>query len=111
MQNEMKGKMFDPIHRGEPPVSGHDVNYVMFDVKHRSKWLNLGILYIMAVGYRVIFFLLLKGRENLFPTIASKTYKTWVDLRTKIVPPSLFSKSSPHTPDTQTASREIVVAQ
>ncbi|CAM6086145.1 unnamed protein product [Calypogeia fissa] len=81
MQNEFHGQTFRPMRQGDPPISGKSVVTSMYDVKNRSKWVNLAILGAMVLVYRTIFYLLLVGRENVFPAIGSCMYTRWLVLR------------------------------
>ncbi|CAM6092191.1 unnamed protein product [Calypogeia fissa] len=81
MQNEFHGQTFRPIHPGDPPISGKFAVTSMYDIKNRSKWVNLAILGAMVLVYRTIFYFLLVGRENVFPAIGSYVYTRWLVLR------------------------------
>ncbi|GKV13883.1 hypothetical protein SLEP1_g24845 [Rubroshorea leprosula] len=69
-QNDLKGLLFDNQSPFLPKISGEYIleNVFQIDV-HRSKWIDLSVLFSMIVIYRVIFFIIIKVNEDITPWI------------------------------------------
>lgn len=69
-QNDLKGLLFD----NQPPstfkIPGEYIleNVFQIDV-HRSKWVDLSVIFSMVVVYRIIFFIIIKINEDVTPWI------------------------------------------
>lgn len=69
-QNDLKGLLFD----NQPPstlkIPGEYIleNVFQIDV-HRSKWVDLSVIFSMIVVYRLIFFIMIKTNEDVTPWI------------------------------------------
>ncbi|KAJ3669243.1 hypothetical protein LUZ60_011193 [Juncus effusus] len=67
-KNDLLGMEFDPMFPGQPKLSGEYVVTKMLGVQlDHSKWVDLGILFVILFGYRVMFFLVLKFKESASP--------------------------------------------
>ena len=59
-----------------PPLTGKYIVEKLYEIETtRGKWANLVIVFGMVLGYRVIFFLMIKLRENLRPFLNSLVAK------------------------------------
>jgi hypothetical protein len=69
-QNDLKGLMFDNQPPGLFKIPGEYIleNVFQIDV-HRSKWVDLSVLFSMVVVYRFIFFIMIKINEDVTPWI------------------------------------------
>lgn len=55
-----------------PPISGEYVVEQLYQIETaRSKWVDLGVVLGMVVGYRLIFFAMIKATENMSPRLRS----------------------------------------
>lgn len=69
-QNDLKGLFFDNQIPGLPKISGEYVLMNVFQINvHRSKWLDLSVLFCMIIIYRVLFFVMIKISEDISPWI------------------------------------------
>ncbi|KAL2607644.1 hypothetical protein R1flu_026217 [Riccia fluitans] len=97
LENDFTGLTFENING--PSFPRVDSDYILRQLYQvtvsRSKWWNLAILLFMAVGYRTIFYLLIRFHETLLPSI-----RAWIAIK-------LYSRkraiedvrsSSPETP-------------
>ncbi|XP_074376264.1 ABC transporter G family member 11-like isoform X2 [Apium graveolens] len=67
-QNDLKGLLFDNQTPDLPKIPGEYVLEYFFQINvHRSKWVNLSVIFSMIVIYRIIFFLMIKINEDLTP--------------------------------------------
>jgi hypothetical protein len=69
-QNDLKGLLFDNQSPDLPKIPGEYIleNIFQIDV-HRSKWVDLSVIFSMIVIYRVIFFIMIKISEDVTPWI------------------------------------------
>lgn len=71
-KNEFLGLTFPNVKVGGPPtISGEEILRDLWQVEMYSKWINLAILLGMVVGYRFMFFVIIKASEKLKPMIAA----------------------------------------
>ncbi|KAK1404245.1 White-brown complex protein 11 [Heracleum sosnowskyi] len=67
-QNDLKGLVFDNQTPDQPKIPGEYVLEYVFQIDvHRSKWVDLSVIFCMIVIYRIIFFLMIKINEDLTP--------------------------------------------
>ncbi|CAN1282209.1 ABC transporter G family member 11 [Linum perenne] len=69
-QNDLNGLIFDNQTPDLPKIPGEYIleNIFQIDV-HRSKWINLSVIFSMIVIYRIIFFVMIKVSEDVTPWI------------------------------------------
>ncbi|KAJ0104500.1 hypothetical protein Patl1_19224 [Pistacia atlantica] len=69
-QNDLAGLMFSNQSPYLPKISGEYIleNVFQIDV-HRSKWIDLSVIFSMIVAYRIIFFIMIKISEDVTPWI------------------------------------------
>lgn len=69
-QNDLKGLIFDNQSPELPKIPGEYIleNVFQIDV-HRSKWVDLSVLFSMIIIYRIIFFIMIKVNEDVTPWI------------------------------------------
>ncbi|KAL0441236.1 UNVERIFIED_CONTAM: ABC transporter G family member 11 [Sesamum radiatum] len=69
-QNDLKGLVFDNQSPDLPKIPGEYIleNVFQIDV-HRSKWVDLSVLFSMIVIYRIIFFIMIKVNEDVTPWV------------------------------------------
>ncbi|KAL0318725.1 UNVERIFIED_CONTAM: ABC transporter G family member 11 [Sesamum angustifolium] len=69
-QNDLKGLIFDNQSPDLPKIPGEYIleNVFQIDV-HRSKWVDLSVLFSMIVIYRIIFFIMIKVNEDVTPWV------------------------------------------
>jgi hypothetical protein len=69
-QNDLKGLLFDNQSPDLPKIPGEYIleNIFQIDV-HRSKWVDLSVIFSMIVIYRIIFFIMIKISEDITPWI------------------------------------------
>lgn len=73
MENDLRGLTFANQNPNGPPLTGDYVLHQVFDVPTTlSKWGKLSVLFAMAVGYRLIFYVLIRASERLIP--AARAY-------------------------------------
>lgn len=71
-QNDLKGLMFHDISNStdEPTISGEFILENIFQIDtHRSKWVDLSVIFSMIIIYRFIFFIIIKANEDVTPLI------------------------------------------
>ncbi|CAM6127225.1 unnamed protein product [Calypogeia fissa] len=73
-QNDFLGLTFDSfVYNGVPlgqPISGEYIVSTTYQINmKRSKWVNLAVIFAMAVIYRVVFFLMIKVAEDVRPAV------------------------------------------
>ncbi|XP_063945340.1 ABC transporter G family member 11 [Daucus carota subsp. sativus] len=67
-QNDLKGLVFDNDTPDKPKIPGEYVLEYFFQINvHRSKWVDLSVIFSMIVIYRIIFFLMIKMNEDFTP--------------------------------------------
>ncbi|KAF2291657.1 hypothetical protein GH714_027931 [Hevea brasiliensis] len=69
-QNDLRGLWFDNQTPDLPKIPGEYIleNIFQIDV-HRSKWVDLSVIFSMIVAYRIIFFIMIKISEDVTPWI------------------------------------------
>ncbi|KAF9664274.1 hypothetical protein SADUNF_Sadunf17G0139000 [Salix dunnii] len=69
-QNDLRGLLFDNQSPDLPKIPGEYIleNIFQIDV-HRSKWIDLSVIFSMIVIYRIIFFIMIKISEDVTPWI------------------------------------------
>ncbi|KAL0417378.1 UNVERIFIED_CONTAM: ABC transporter G family member 11 [Sesamum latifolium] len=69
-QNDLKGLIFDNQSPDLPKIPGEYIleNVFQIDV-HRSKWVDLSVLFSMIIIYRIIFFIMIKVNEDVTPWV------------------------------------------
>lgn len=69
-QNDLMGLMFDNQTPDLPKISGEFILENIFQIDiHRSKWVDLSVIFSMIVIYRVIFFVMIKINEDVTPWV------------------------------------------
>ncbi|CAA7406515.1 unnamed protein product [Spirodela intermedia] len=69
-KNDLKGLSFDNQSPELPRISGEYVLEKFLQVSiHRSKWIDLGVLFSMVVIYRLLFFAMIKLGEEVAPRL------------------------------------------
>ena len=64
----MLGLEFEPMIPGDNKLRGDYIITHMLGMNlDHSKWWDLGALYIILIGYRLLFFIVLKFKERAFP--------------------------------------------
>ncbi|KAK3408522.1 hypothetical protein EUGRSUZ_J00745 [Eucalyptus grandis] len=73
-KNDLLGLEFDPLIPGEPKLKGDVIITTMFGIQlDHSKWWDLSAIFIILIGYRLIFFAILKFKERASP-VFNKIY-------------------------------------
>lgn len=69
-QNDLKGLMFSNQSPDLPKIPGEYIleNVFQIDV-HRSKWIDLSVIFSMIAFYRIIFFIMIKISEDVTPWV------------------------------------------
>ncbi|KAJ1686809.1 hypothetical protein LUZ63_018199 [Rhynchospora breviuscula] len=71
-KNDLIGLEFDPLWPGDKKLTGEYIITNLFGLKlDHSKWVDLGIMFVILFAYRITFFLVLKLKES-----ASPLYRT-----------------------------------
>ncbi|KAL3686713.1 hypothetical protein R1sor_013022 [Riccia sorocarpa] len=73
-QNDFLGLTFDNyVYNGlpiGPPLTGEFIVFDQYQIeKSRGKWQNLAVIFGMVIGYRLIFFLMIKVAEDVRPVV------------------------------------------
>lgn len=69
-QNDLRGLMFDSQFPGFGKISGEYILEKVFQIDvHRSKWVDLGVIYSMIIIYRIIFLIMIKINEDVTPWV------------------------------------------
>ncbi|KAJ3692961.1 hypothetical protein LUZ60_012056 [Juncus effusus] len=69
-QNDLKGLLFDNQTPDQPKIPGEYVLETFYQIDtNRSKWLDLTVLFCMIIGYRLLFFIMIKFNEEITPWI------------------------------------------
>ncbi|KAJ0845691.1 putative ABC-2 type transporter [Helianthus annuus] len=67
-KNDMLGLVFDGLTPGDPKLTGAEVITKMYRLPlNHSKWWDLCAIFAILVGYRILFFLVLKFKEKVSP--------------------------------------------
>ncbi|CAN4087911.1 unnamed protein product [Withania somnifera] len=69
-QNDLMGLVFDNSSPDLPKIPGEFILEQIFQIDlHRSKWVDVSVIFIMIVTYRIIFFIMIKINEDVTPWI------------------------------------------
>lgn len=69
-QNDLMGLEFDNSAPGLPKIPGEFILEQIFQIDlHRSKWVDVSVIFVMIIAYRVIFFIVIKINEDVTPWI------------------------------------------
>ncbi|BAF15289.1 ABC transporter G family member 11 isoform X2 [Oryza sativa Japonica Group] len=69
-QNDMDGLVFDNQYPDQPKIPGDFILKYIFQINvHRSKWIDLSVIFSMIFIYRILFFLMIKVNEDALPWI------------------------------------------
>ncbi|BBN07153.1 ATP-binding cassette, subfamily G (WHITE), member 2 [Marchantia polymorpha subsp. ruderalis] len=73
-QNDFLGLTFENfVYNGRPigpPLTGDFIVYEQYQIERsRTKWQNLAVIFGMVIGYRMIFFLMIKVAEDVRPVV------------------------------------------
>lgn len=100
-QNDLEGLIFDNNTPDKlPKIPGDYVLEYVFQIDvHRSKWVDLSVLFSMIVIYRVLFFLVIKINEDLTPWLRGymarrRMLQKNVNLNTTVAPYGLTQSPS-----------------
>uniref|UniRef100_A0A7N0VMG2 ABC transporter domain-containing protein n=1 Tax=Kalanchoe fedtschenkoi TaxID=63787 RepID=A0A7N0VMG2_KALFE len=67
-QNDLRGLLFDNQKPDMFKIPGEYILEYVFQIDlHRSKWVNLSVLFCMIIIYRIIFFVMIKMNEDVTP--------------------------------------------
>ncbi|XP_065867290.1 ABC transporter G family member 15-like [Euphorbia lathyris] len=67
-KNDFLGLEFDALDPSAPKLTGEYIITQVFGVTlHRSKWFDLSMIFVILVGYRLLFFVVLKLKERASP--------------------------------------------
>ncbi|KAJ8751216.1 hypothetical protein K2173_016397 [Erythroxylum novogranatense] len=70
VKNDFLGLEFDPLVPGDPRIKGEFVVTNTFGVSlDHSKWWDLAAIFLILVGYRLLFFIVLKFKERASPVV------------------------------------------
>ncbi|CAN1751008.1 ABC transporter G family member 15 [Linum perenne] len=69
-KNDFIGMEFEPLVPGDPKLKGEFIITNIFGVSlNRSKWFDLSMIFVILVFYRLLFFVVLKLKENALPLV------------------------------------------
>lgn len=84
-QNDLSGLVFDNVTPDLPKLSGDDLLVSIFQLNvHRSKWIDLSVIFSMIIIYRAIFFLIIKVNEDITPWIRAYIARRRLQHRTLV---------------------------
>ncbi|XP_054799077.1 ABC transporter G family member 15-like [Prosopis cineraria] len=67
-KNDLLGLEFEPMLPGDPKLKGdYIITHMLGMPLDHSKWWDLGALYITLLGYRILFFIVIKFKERASP--------------------------------------------
>ncbi|XP_028758819.1 ABC transporter G family member 12-like [Neltuma alba] len=67
-KNDLLGLEFEPMILGDPKLRGdYIITHMLGMGLNHSMWWDLGALYIILIGYRILFFIVLKFKERASP--------------------------------------------
>ncbi|KAF3330745.1 ABC transporter G family member 15-like protein [Carex littledalei] len=90
-KNDLLGLEFDPLWPGDKKLTGEYIITNLFGIKlNHSKWFDLGIMFVILLAYRLIFFCVLKLKESASPLY--RTVYAQVTVRKLMNNPSLKKK-------------------
>lgn len=66
----MDGLLFDNQYPDQPKIPGEFILKYIFQINvHRSKWIDLSVIFSMIFIYRLLFFIMIKVNEDVMPWI------------------------------------------
>ncbi|KAM3319339.1 ABC transporter G family member 11 [Capsicum chacoense] len=69
-QNDLMGLVFDNSSPDLPKIPGEFILEQIFQIDlNRSKWIDVSVIFVMIVTYRIIFFIMIKINEDVTPWI------------------------------------------
>ncbi|XP_049394389.1 ABC transporter G family member 11-like [Solanum stenotomum] len=69
-QNDLMGLEFDNSSPDLPKISGEFILEQIFQIDlNRSKWVDVSVIFVMIITYRIIFFIMIKINEDVTPWI------------------------------------------
>lgn len=69
-QNDLMGLVFDNSSPNLPKIPGEFILEQIFQIDlNRSKWVDVSVIFIMIISYRIIFFIVIKINEDVTPWI------------------------------------------
>ncbi|XP_060204381.1 ABC transporter G family member 11-like [Lycium barbarum] len=69
-QNDLMGLMFDNTSPDLPKIPGEFILEQIFQIDlNRSKWVDVSVLFVMIIAYRIIFFFVIKINEDVTPWV------------------------------------------
>lgn len=69
-QNDLMGLVFDNSSPDLPKIPGEFILEQIFQIDlNRSKWVDVSVIFIMIISYRIIFFIVIKINEDVTPWI------------------------------------------
>ncbi|BBN02381.1 ATP-binding cassette, subfamily G (WHITE), member 2 [Marchantia polymorpha subsp. ruderalis] len=81
-ENDFTGLTFANTNPSLPRITGEEILVDHYQITvSRSKWWNLSVLFLMAVGYRVIFYVLIRINETYVPLARAYFYRKFHSFR------------------------------
>ncbi|CAI0450165.1 unnamed protein product [Linum tenue] len=69
-KNDFIGEEFEPLVPGDPKLTGEFIITNIFGVSlNRSKWFDLSIIFVILIFYRILFYVVLKLKEQALPLV------------------------------------------
>ncbi|XP_009781344.1 ABC transporter G family member 11-like [Nicotiana tabacum] len=69
-QNDLMGLVFDNSSPDLPKIPGEFILEQIFQIDlNRSKWIDVSVIFVMIITYRIIFFIMIKINEDVTPWI------------------------------------------
>ncbi|OIT00239.1 PREDICTED: ABC transporter G family member 11 [Nicotiana attenuata] len=69
-QNDLMGLVFDNTSPDLPKIPGEFILEQIFQIDlNRSKWIDVSVIFVMIITYRIIFFIMIKINEDVTPWI------------------------------------------
>lgn len=69
-QNDLMGLEFDNSSPDLPKIPGEFILEQIFQIDlNRSKWIDVSVIFVMIITYRIIFFIMIKINEDVTPWI------------------------------------------
>ncbi|CAI0412514.1 unnamed protein product [Linum tenue] len=69
-KNDFIGEEFEPLVPGDPKLKGEFIITNIFGVSlNRSKWFDLSIIFVILIFYRILFYVVLKLKEQALPLV------------------------------------------
>lgn len=83
-QNDLKGLLFDNQSPDLPMIPGEYILENVFQINvHRSKWIDLSVIFSMIIIYRIFFFLMIKINEDVTPWIRGYIARRRIQLKNR----------------------------